>query len=73
MRLASDWKRVLRHAWSVRLLILAGLLSGLEAVLPLIEQFPIPRPLFLATVVATPIVVMAAFIARIVAQKEFDE
>ena len=73
MKLASDWKRVLRHAWSVRLLILAGLLSGLEAVLPLIEQLPIPRALYLATVIATPVVVMAAFIARIVAQKEFDE
>jgi hypothetical protein len=25
MRLASDWKRVLRHAWSIRRIVIAGI------------------------------------------------
>lgn len=32
-----DWKSILRHAWSVRLMILAALLSGLEVALPLVN------------------------------------
>ena len=34
MKLVSDWRHVLRNAWSVRLIVLAALLSGLEVVLP---------------------------------------
>lgn len=31
MQLASNWRVIIARAWSVRLMILAGLLSGLEA------------------------------------------
>jgi hypothetical protein len=71
MRLASDWKRVLRHAWSVRLILIAGLLSGIEAALPLIGDFiPIP-PAVLAS--AMLIVVAAAFVSRLIAQEKISD
>jgi hypothetical protein len=71
MRLASDWKRVLRHAWSVRLILIAGLLSGIEAALPLVGDFiPIP-PAVLAS--ATLIVVAAAFVSRLIAQERISD
>ena len=70
MKLASNWKRVLRHAWSVRLIVIAGILSGIEAVLPLIGAFPVSEAIQIAIAIATPIVVAAAFVARIVAQEK---
>lgn len=69
MKLASDWKRILRKAWSVRLMILAGLLSGLEVILPLFMD-SIPRNLF---AVLSMLTISGAFMARIVAQKDMDD
>lgn len=37
MKLASNWKTIVTRAWSVRLMILAGLLSGAEAA---VAMFP---------------------------------
>ena len=70
MRLANDWRVVLRHAWSIRLIVIAGILSGIEAVLPLIGAFPVSETIQIAIAIATPIVVAAAFVARIVAQEK---
>ena len=65
LRLLPDWRRVLRKAWSVRLILLAGLLSGIEAVLPFfIDNVP-TRAFRLATFVIT----VAALVARLVAQE----
>lgn len=63
-RLARDWRAVLRHAWSVRLMLLAALLTALEAVLPFFSEL-IPRWPF---AILTFVVVAAALIARFVAQ-----
>lgn len=65
MRLIADWKAVLRKAWSVRLIVLAGLLSAAEIVLPMFAD-AIPRGAFAVLTVLT---VAGAFVARIVAQK----
>ncbi len=70
MKLASNWKELLRHAWSVRLIVAAAILSGLEALLPLLEALSPPDWISVALTVATPAVVAAAFIARLVAQKD---
>ncbi|MGN6773515.1 MAG: hypothetical protein ACTHJQ_27255 [Rhizobiaceae bacterium] len=70
MRLAEDWRVVLRHAWSIRLIVVAGVLSGIEAVLPLIGTFPVSETIQIAIAIATPIVVAAAFVARLVAQEK---
>jgi hypothetical protein len=37
LTLVANWRRVLRYAWSIRLMLFAGLLSGLELVLPLLD------------------------------------
>ncbi len=61
----ANWRRVLKHAWSVRLMILAALLSGGEAALPLLD-LPIPAGLF---AILTLLVTVAACVARFVAQR----
>lgn len=70
MRLIDEWRVVLRRAWSSRLMLLAGLLSGLEVVLPLLNGvLPIPPGIFAALSFVT---VAAAFVARVIAQKDLD-
>lgn len=64
LRPARDWRAVLRHAWSIRFMLLAAFLSAIEAVLPLfIDHFP--KGVFAAL---TFLVVGAALIARLMAQ-----
>jgi len=70
MRLLPNWREVLRKAWSIRLILLAGLLSGLEVVLPFLGELPIPSGAFAAL---SMVVTMAAFVARIVAQKDLPD
>jgi hypothetical protein len=71
MKLVADWRRVLRRAWSIRLMILAGLLSGIEAALPLLDGYvDIPPRLF---AVLSGLTVAAAFVARLVAQKDISD
>lgn len=66
MQLGSQWKNVVRKAWSIRFMLLAGLLSGIEVVFPLfVDSFP--RGLFAAL---SALFTGAAFVARIVVQKE---
>ncbi len=66
MHLVADWKAILRHAWSIRFLLLAGLLSGAEVALPLLQGLlPISPGLFAGLSL---IAVAAAFVARLVAQ-----
>jgi hypothetical protein len=65
MRFYENWREIMRRSWSLRFIILAGLLSGCEIVLPLFAD-QIPRNLFAVLSFAA---VAAAFIARLVAQK----
>ena len=66
MKLKDNWKEVLRKAWSIRLMVLAGILSGLEVILPFFNE-SIPKNLFAAL---SFVCVSAAFIARLVAQRD---
>lgn len=68
MNLVANWQRVIRKAWSIRLMILAGFLSGAEVILPLFID-AIPRNVF---AVLSMLTVMGAMVARVVAQKEMD-
>lgn len=73
MNLVSNWRRVLKRAWSIRLMILAGLLSGIEVILSLpdiAERLDWPQGLFAA---ASGLTTMAAFIARLIAQGNVNE
>lgn len=65
MRLYDNWKEILRRSWSLRFIILAGILSGCEIALPLFAD-DLPRNLFAAL---SFVFVCAAFIARLVAQR----
>lgn len=71
MRLLDDWKDVLTKAWSIRLIAIAAVLSGIEVALPLLDGIlPIPRGIF-ATLSA--LTTAAAFVARLLAQQETAE
>lgn len=68
MQLVPNVRAVLRHAWSIRLMLLAGLLSGAEVALPLLDGLlPIPRGIFAGL---SGLVVCGAFISRIVVQSK---
>ena len=70
MSLVRDWRRVLKRAWSLRLIVLATIFSGLEvAVQFLQDDF---EPLFPKGVFAiiAGVVSIAAFVARLMAQKK---
>ncbi len=71
MRLVDDAEFVLRRAWSVRLIVLAAALSGLEVFFQVAVAFTwlppfVPPGLFAA---ASGLVSAAAFGARFIAQK----
>ena len=66
--LIPAWKRVLRRAWSIRLMLLAGLLSGLEAILPIVMD-AVPWPRWVASTVIS-LVVGLAFVTRLMAQQD---
>lgn len=65
MKLVSNWKKILKKAWSVRFTILAGTLSALELALPYLGDF-LPRGVFAAlSLIAS----KASVISRIVSQE----
>lgn len=66
VRLYDNWKEIIRKAWSIRFIVMAGILSGCEVILPLFHE-DIPKNLFASLSL---FFVTAAFIARIVAQRD---
>lgn len=62
----DDWKTILKKAWSIRFMLLAAILSAVEVILPFFED-RFPRGLFAAL---SGLAVGAAFVARLVAQKD---
>ena len=66
MTLYENWRDILKKAWSIRFMIIAGILSGVEVALPFFEPL-FPQGIFAAL---SGISVGAAFIARLVAQKD---
>ena len=68
MTLYSNWKQILKKAWSIRLAAIAGLLSAAETLLPLYAT-SFPRGMFAALSV---VVIVGAMFARLAAQKGID-
>ena len=66
MKLYDNWKEILTKAWSIRFMLLAGVLSGLEVILPFFNE-SIPKNLFAALSL---VCVSAAFVARLIAQRD---
>jgi len=65
MKLYDNWREIVRQAWSVRFIVLAAILSGCEAILPLYWD-SMPRQVFALLAFGF---CAAAFTARLVAQK----
>ena len=68
MTINPDWKAIVKKAWSIRLMLLAGLLSAVEVVLPFFSD-AMPRGVFAAL---SGLSVGGAFVARLVAQKDMQ-
>ena len=69
MKLLPDWKYIIKKAWSIRLMVIAGLLTGGEMILPMFSD-AIPDKLF---AVLTFVCVAAALVARLMAQNEIEQ
>lgn len=67
--LIPNWRQVAKRAWSVRLMLLASILTGCEAILPLVGS-RIERGTF---AVVTFVVVMGALLARFLVQRELHD
>ena len=68
MNLVPHWRRVLKRAWSIRLMILAALLSGVEVALSFSdvrEWLELPPGIFAAL---AGLVSSAALVARLIVQ-----
>jgi hypothetical protein len=69
LELVDNWRDVLRYAWSVRIIIISGVLNALAAALDFGGLLPIsPAWLFALTFVVN----LGAFVARIVAQRNLS-
>jgi hypothetical protein len=62
----SDWRRILRRAWSIRFGILAALLAAAEVVVPLLAT-SFPPHVF---AVAAAISAIAGVVSRIILQRK---
>jgi hypothetical protein len=68
MNLTSDWRRVARYAWSLRLAALAGAFSAAEIVLPLFVD-AMPRGVFAGLSLLSAV---GGAVARVVAQPRME-
>jgi hypothetical protein len=66
-RLVPNARRVLRYAWSIRLMVISFVFSGAEIALPLLDGIlPVPRLWFAGI---SFVAAGGAFVARLVAQE----
>ena len=68
MQFKKDSKAIAKRAWSIRLMIVAAIMSGAEIVLPFFSEV-IPRNLFAAL---SFVAVSGAFVARFIVQRGLD-
>lgn len=66
MKLQSNWKALLKQAWSIRFMVLAFVFTMFEIMLPFFSQ-EVPPKLF---AVLSGLSVAGAFVSRLVAQKD---
>ncbi|MGI9143341.1 MAG: hypothetical protein ACR2IJ_09165 [Fluviibacter sp.] len=65
MKLYDNWRELVRRTWSIRFIVLAGILSGCEVALPLLGHKIEPGLFAGLSLFFT----AAAFVARLVVQK----
>jgi hypothetical protein len=66
MKVDAQWLLILKRAWSIRFIILAGLLTAAEVLLPIFQQ-DLPRHVF---AILSLFAIAGAFISRVVIQKD---
>ncbi len=69
-RLHPEWPALLRHAWSIRLILLAGLLSCGDVICGALIAHPPFNPVWFSVLAG--LFSGAAFVARLLAQKSFS-
>jgi hypothetical protein len=69
IRLHPDWRLILRRAWSIRFLLLAGALQAVVVFLQFDQPYSRHSPIWFA--VAAFAATLGAFISRLVAQAIF--
>ena len=69
LRFYDNWRTILRRAWSLKFMAIAAILTGCEAVVMVtgIDWIPLPHGARLGLLF---VVIAAAFVARLVAQKD---
>ncbi len=69
MKLYDNWRTILRRSWNLKFVALAALLTGCEAIITVtgVEWIPLPTWARLALLF---VVIAAAFVARLVAQRD---
>lgn len=70
MTLHPDWKQILRRAWSVKFMVLAGALSAAEVFMQIMEPGSVPKGLFAAL---SGLVTVGALVVRVLAQNEAEK
>lgn len=71
MRLLPHWRKLIRHAWSVRFLAVSFVLSCIGTALPIIQPYCDISPYWIASL--TGIATAGAFVSGLIGQKEFEE
>lgn len=69
IHLHRQWKKIVRRAWSVRLMCVAAILQGAEVVMPMFID-KVPHKYQAAFGIATVFAIAGAFLARIIKQKD---
>ena len=67
--LHREWKKIVRKAWSFRLMLVAGLFATAEALLPYFAD-DVPRSLFAAM---TLVAIVGGMVSRVIVQQEFAD
>lgn len=70
MRLLDNWREVFRKAWSIKFMLLAGLLSGVEVMMSILQPSNTLPPGVFAALAG--VVTSLALVARLMAQNEAD-
>ena len=70
MTLKNDWREILNRAWSVRWIVAAGLLSGVEVALPAVREAIEPLGIVPSGTFAilSALATVCAVVARVLAQ-----
>jgi hypothetical protein len=69
MKLVDNWWHILKHAWSVRLAVLAGALGGAEMALPVFSDSIAHGPFLILSMVVS----VGAAVARLIEQPKMRD